>query len=146
MSITLPHPLPLRSVRVGVDCSYRSHWQTKKQSIKVHIQNSDIKTFHNPPWRIFLCTTPVRTSFLLFDEEAGDGFIVLVNGPVKQRLLTFPWTLRPQIYITTMLYLHEQETPRLLDDINLIHLECLSNRVKTGQICIQNIHIIFTEH
>lgn len=83
--------------------------QTNKQSIKNHTQNSDIKTFHNPPWRIFFCTTPVRTSFVLFDEEAGDGFIVLVNGPVKQRLLTFPWTLRPQIYITTMLYLHEQE-------------------------------------
>lgn len=78
--------------------------QTNK-TLKIR-QNSDIITFHNPCWQTVLCTTPVRTCFILFDEEAGDGFIVLVNGPVKQRLLTFPRTLRPQIYITTMLYLH----------------------------------------
>lgn len=141
LSLTLPHPLPLRSVRVGVDCSYHSHWQTNKQSIKIHTQNSDILTFHNPHLQIVLCTTLVTTCFILFNEEAGDGFIVLINGPVKQRLLTFPRTLRPQIYITTMLYLHGQGTPRLLDDIFSIHLECLYNRVK-----IHNIHKTYIFH
>ena len=38
-------------------------------------------------------------------EEAGDGFVVLVDGSVEQRLLAATRSGQPQVDITAMLHL-----------------------------------------
>jgi len=39
-------------------------------------------------------------------KEAGDGFVVLVDGSVEQRLLAATRSGQPQVHITAILHLH----------------------------------------